>query len=208
MGAFACGMIVLSYGEITPHDTQIVVSADQAQSEPTWLMLQRFPLALAPDAPWPQPDLAMPTLALLSLPLAIPPSKPKPLTQIATIRAGDNPSNGDLTRQAAVNSKSASTSGSTQVQISSGGTSGSTGSPKPAVKPAVSNPLTTLVSAITSSFKQRSSSQKNSIAGNTPSQSISGNKALSRAIDAARSTNFDFSRSSFGSPSFNGFKKG
>ncbi|NBU15256.1 MAG: hypothetical protein EBT35_11780, partial [Alphaproteobacteria bacterium] len=69
MGAFACGMIFLSYGEITPYDTQIILSADQAQSEPTWLMLQRFPLAIAPDAPWPQPDLSMPTLALLSLPL-------------------------------------------------------------------------------------------------------------------------------------------
>ena len=211
MGAFACGMIVLSYGEITPHDTQIVLSADQAQSEPTWLMLQRFPLALAPDAPWPQPDLAMPSLALLSLPLTLTPSKPKTLAQIATIRAGDNPSNGDLSRQAAVNSKSASTSGSTPVRISSGGTTGTssaTGSPKPSVKTAASNPLTTLVSAITSSFKQRSSSQINGSAGNTPSQSISGSKALSRATDVARSTNSGFGSSGFGSPSFSGFKKG
>ena len=216
MGAFACGMIFLSYGEITPYDTQIILSADQAQSEPTWLMLQRFPLAIAPDAPWPQPDLSMPTLALLSLPLTMTPNKPKPLAQIAMIRAGDNQSNGDLSRQAAASSKSAPTSGSPSAQISSGGstgTSGATGSPKPSVKTATSNPLTTLVSAITSGFKQTPSPESNSNAGNRTPQSTFGGSALSRAIDSARSTNSGFGGSgfgnqSFGSQSFGGLKKG
>ncbi|MEI6573930.1 MAG: hypothetical protein WCO61_10365 [Alphaproteobacteria bacterium] len=179
-------------------------------------MLQRFPLVLAPDAPWPQPDLAMPTLTLLSLPLARPPSKSKPLTQIATIRAGDNPSNGDLTRQAAVNSKSASTSGSTPAQTSSGGstgTSSATGSPKPSVKTATSNPLTTLVSAITSGFKQTPSPQSNGNVGNKTPQSTFGGSALGRAIDTARSTNSSFGGSgfgnqSFGTQSFGSLKKG
>ena len=211
MGAFACGMIILSYGEITPHDTHIVLSADHAQSEPAWLMLQRFPLVLAPDASWPEPDLVMPPLALLSLPLTRLPSNPKPISQTATIRAGDNPSNGDLLRMAAASGQGSMTSGSSQTQNSTGGTtgtSGASGSPKPSVKPAASNPLTTLVSAITSNFKQTSSSQINGVAGNTTPQSISGNNTLSRAIDAARATNSGIGGSGFGSQSFNGLKKG
>ena len=211
MGAFAGSMIFLSYGEITPHDTQIVVSADHAQSEPTWLMLQRFPLALAPDAPWPDPDLTMPPLALLSLPLAITLNKPKPISQTATIRTGDNPSNGDLSRMAAANGQGTMTSGSAQSQASSGGssgTSGATGSPKPSVKTAASNPLATLVSAITSSFNPSSIAQPNSGSTNQAQQSISGSNALSRAIDAARATNAGIGGSGFGSQSFSGLKKG
>jgi hypothetical protein len=216
IGAFASGMIFLSYGEMTQHDTQIVVSADQAQGEPTWLMLQRFPLVLAPDAPWPEPDLTLPPLALLSLPKAITPRNAKPLTQITTIRAGDNLSSGDLTRQAAASAKSIATGGSTPVKISNGGstgTSSATGSPKPSVKTAASNPLTTLVSAITSGFKQAPSPQSNGGTGNKTPQSTFGGSAIGRAIDSARSTNSSFGGSgsgnkSFGGQSFGGLKKG
>jgi hypothetical protein len=158
----------------------------------------------------------MPTLTLLSLPLAIPPSKSKPFTQIATIRAGDNPSNGDLTRQATMSSKSAPSSGSTPTQTSSGGstgTSGATGSPKPSVKTAASNPLTTLVSAIASGFQQTASPQSHGSAGNKTPQSTFGGSALGRAIDSARSTNSGFGGSGFGNQSFGarafgGLKKG
>ncbi len=209
-GSFASAMIILSYGEMTPHDTQLALRDEQTQSEPTWLMLQRFPLALTIDASWPVPDLTMPTLTLLAIPKAIPPIKPKSSSQAATIRAGDNPSSNDLSRQAAAAVKGPSKGGT--VASVTPGPSGTTGSPRPSVKPTPNNPLTNLVSNIVSGFKQLPSSRNASSGSNKAIQSLTSG-AIRSAIESARSTNSEFSGSNFGSksfggPSFSGLKKG
>lgn len=210
IGSFASAMIILSYGEMTPYDTQLALRDDQTQSEPTWLLLQRFPLALTADVSWPVPDLAMPTLALLAIPNAIPTNKPKSFSQTATIRAGDNPSSNDLSRQGAASVKGSSKGGA--IATVSPGPSGTTTSPRPSVKPTMNNPLANLVNTIVSGFKQSPLSQNVSGGSNKAIQSLPSGTIRS-AIESARSTNSGFSSSRFGSnplggQSFSGLKKG
>ncbi len=197
IGSFASAIVFLSYGEMTPHDTQLVLRDLQAQAEPTWVTLQRLPLTVTADGLWPVPDLIMPTLALASLPLTIPPVQPKSLSQTTIIRAGDNPSSGDLTRQGPIRS-----AGSTQGGTPASGSTGTTSSPKPVVKTATNNPLATLVSTIISGFNQ-----------SAPSQTLGGlsNKTLQSVTSRSTMSGFsgsNFGSKSFGGPSFSGLKKG
>lgn len=220
IGSFASAMIFLSYGELTPHDTQMALRDQQAEAEPTWLLLQRFPLAITPNVSWPAPDLTMPALALLAMPNATPPNKPKSFSQIAIIRAGDNPSSSELSRKAAsavngpTTSSTAPTKTTSVASIAPGTTetSGTPRLPKQTVKTAATNPLTTFVSNFVSGFNPSSPSKTTSGASTKAAQSFTRD-AIRSAIESAQSTNSGFNSPSFGSKSFgsqalSGLKKG
>ena len=211
IGSLTITLILLSFGQITPHDTLMVLREEQrqAQAEPTWVTLQRFPLAISIDVAWPAPDLAMPSLALLSLPITTAPNTMKPITQASLIRRGADPSSGNPSRQGvgrATGSAQSGTTGSSSANTNS--STNPTSSPKPAIKTAQNNPLATLVSHFFSGFKPLSPFQGGDANPNKNQQSQTGRDAMSRAIEQARSTNSDSRGSGFGSNSFSGLKKG